>query len=60
GKMASADKSYEHCWRKRIMMADVLITGDRALLDVAEALRAAEGLLIIHPKGFLDAKGRIW
>ena len=40
--------------------ADVLVTGDRALLDLAEALKAAEGLLIIYPKEFLVAKGDVW
>ena len=40
--------------------ADVLITGDQALLNLAEALKAAEGLLIIHPKVFLKAKGHLW
>ena len=28
--------------------ADVLVTGDKALLNLAEAIRQAEGLLIIH------------
>ena len=40
--------------------ADVLVTGDKALLNLAEAIRQAEGLLIIHPATFWQAKGSLW
>ena len=40
--------------------ADVLITGDKALLNIAEAVRQAEGLLIIHPSQFWQEKGTLW
>lgn len=40
--------------------ADVLITGDKALLAVADQVRQTEGMLILEPAPFWKAKGRLW
>ena len=40
--------------------SDVLITGDKALLDVADQVRQTEGMLIIEPGAFWQAKGTLW
>ncbi len=40
--------------------SDVLITGDKALLAVADQVRQTEGMLIIEPAQFWVAKGTLW
>ena len=40
--------------------SDVLITGDKALLAVTNQVRQTEGMLIIDPAQFWEAKGKLW
>lgn len=40
--------------------SDVLITGDKALLAVADQVRQTERMLIIEPAQFWEAKGKLW
>ena len=40
--------------------SEVLVTGDKALLDVADQVRQTEGMLIITPAAFWQAKGTLW
>lgn len=40
--------------------SDVLVTGDKALLAVADQVRQTEGMLIIEPAQFWEAKGTLW
>lgn len=43
-----------------IARADVLVTGDNALLDVAAQVKRAEQVLIMTPAKFWTCKGELW